>query len=303
MTRIAIVGAGGVGGYFGGKLAAAGVDTIFVVRRKTFDELRVDSIHGDFRVDANVTDDPSSAGKVDAVLMCVKAWQLADAAKSILPMLKPGTAVVPLQNGIDAPEVLASVIPKQNVLGGLAAIVSFAVAPGHIRHAASDPFVMFGELDNSRSERVERLREAFERAKVKAEVPPDIHRSMWTKFLFITPLSALGAITRLPTGAWRSEPETRSIAETMLREIEAIARAKGVQLDDNAVATTMGRYDALAPDSTSSLQRDVMDGKPSELDAQLGAVIRLGRDCGVPTPVSDVLYGCLVPLERRARSS
>lgn len=301
--RIAIVGAGGVGGYFGGKLAAAGVDTVFVVRKKTFDELRVDSIHGDFRVKVYVTDDPASAGQVDAVLMCVKAWQLKDAAKSILPMLRADTCVVPFQNGIDAPEVLASVIPRQHVLGGLAAIVSFVVEPGHIKHAASDPFVMFGELDNSRSERVERLREAFERASVKAEVPLDIHRSMWMKFLFIAPLSALGAITRLPTGAWRSEPETRDLAERMLREIEAIANARGIRLDENAVAMTMARYDAMAPESMSSLQRDVMEGKPSELDAQLGAVVRLGRESGVPTPVTEVLHACLLPLERRARSS
>lgn len=299
--RIAIVGAGGVGGYFGGKLAAAGIDTIFVVRKKTFEELRVDSIDGDFRVKVEVTDHPS--GKVDAVLMCVKAWQLAEAAKSILPMLKPDACVVPFQNGIDAPDVLASVIPQRNVVGGLAAIVSFVVAPGHIRHAASEPFVMFGELDNSRSDRMERLREAFARANVKAEVPPDIHRSMWTKFLFIAPLSALGAITRLPTGAWRSEPETRALAEAMLREIEAIARAKGVPLDENAVGMTMSRYDAMAPDSTSSLQRDVMEGKPSELDAQLGAVVRLGREAGVATPVFEVLHACLLPLERRARSA
>lgn len=301
--RIAIVGAGGVGGYFGGKLAAAGIDTVFIVRTKTFDELRVDSIHGDFRVKVDATDDPASAGKVDAVLIATKAWQVAEAARKIIPMLKSDTCVVPLQNGIDAPEVLAGVIPRQHVLGGLAAIVAFVVAPGHIRHAASDPFVMFGELDNSRSERVERLRAAFERASVKAEVPQDIHRAMWTKFLFIAPLSALGAITRLPTGAWRSEPEPRSLAETMLREIVAIAAAKGIELDADAVAATMARYDALAPEATSSLQRDVMEGKPSELDAQLGAVVRLGRETGVATPVTQVLYGCLAPLERRARSS
>jgi 2-dehydropantoate 2-reductase len=300
--RIAIVGAGGVGGYFGGRLAAAGFETIFVVRRK-FEELRVDSILGDFRVAVQTTEDPASAGKADVILMCVKAWQLEDAARAIVPMLKPETCVVPLQNGIDAPDVLARVLPKQHVLGGLAAIVSFVIAPGHIKHAASEPFLMFGELDNSRSERAERLHDAFVQANVDAQVPPDIHRSMWTKFLFIAPLSALGAVTRLPTGAWRSEPETRVLAEQMLREIEAIARARGIPLDENAVAMTMTRYDAMAPDSTSSLQRDVMDGKPSELDAQLGAVVRLGRESGVPTPVTDVVYACLLPLERRARSS
>jgi len=301
--RIAVIGAGGVGGYFGGRLAASGIDVVFIVRKKNFTELRVDSILGDFRIDAHVTDDPSEAGKVDAVLMCVKAWQLADAAEAIKPMLNDDTCVVPLQNGIDAPDVLASVIDRRHVLGGLAGIVSFVVEPGHIKHAASEPFVMFGELDNARTQRVENLRAAFERAGVKAEVPIDIHRAMWTKFLFIAPLSAIGAITRLPIGAWRSEPETRDLAETMLREIDALARARGIDLDANAIAMTMGRYDGLAPESTSSFQRDVMEGKPSELDAQLGAVVRLGRESGVATPVTKVLYDCLAPLERKARSS
>ena len=196
--KIAVVGAGGVGGYFGGRLAHGGVDTTFIVRGATLEALntrglRVDSSKGDFVVERpKATDDPSSAGEVDAILLAVKAWQIPDAAKSIVPMIGADTIVVPLENGIDAPDVLIPIVGREHVAGGLSAIVSFIVEPGHIRHAAVEPMVMFGELDNTRSERIERLRQAFAQANVNAEVPPDIHRSMWTKFLFIAALSGIG---------------------------------------------------------------------------------------------------------------
>ena len=305
--RVAVVGAGGVGGYFGGKLARAGIDTTFIVRGATLEAmrsrgLRVDSIDGDFVIDpVNATDDPSTVGVVDAILMTVKAWQIPEAAARLGPMIGPDTVLVPLENGIDAPDILAAIADREHVLGGLCGIVSFIAEPGHVRHIAAEPFVMFGELDNSRTERIERLRAAFERAGVKADIPPDIHRSMWTKFLFIAPMSAIGALTRVPLGQWRSIPEVRSIAEEALREVLALARARGVDQDDDAVERTLERIDKLAPESTSSLQRDVMEGRPSELDAQIGTVVRLARESGVATPVCEILYHCLLPQERRAR--
>lgn len=305
--KIAVIGAGGVGGYFGGKLAHAGIDTTFIVRGKTLDALRrhglrVDSIHGDFHVQpVQATDDANSVGPVDAVLLGVKAWQLPEAAETARPLVDRETAVVPLENGVDAPDVLARILPRETILGGLCAIVSFIVAPGHIRHAAFDPFIVFGELDNHRSARAEALRDAFLAAGVKAEIPPDIHHSMWTKFLFITVMSGIGAVTRVPVDVWRAEPEVRALAEASLREIVAVAQARGIALDDREVDTTWQRYEAMAPGSTASMQRDIMDGKPSELDAQLGAVVRLGRESGVPVPVSEMLYAMLVPQERLAR--
>jgi 2-dehydropantoate 2-reductase len=216
-------------------------------------------------------------------------------------MLNAQTAVIPLENGMEAPSQIATVLGREHALGGLCVIVSFVVAPGHIRHIGADPFVMFGELDNRRSERVERLREAFERVGVRAEVPPDIHRSMWSKFLFIAPMSGVGAVTRVPIGAWRSIPETRELVTRAIGEVLAVAAARGIALDDDAVQRTLDRYDGLPPESTSSLQRDVMEGKPSELDAQLGAVVRMGRESGVGTPVFEMLYHLLLPQERRAR--
>ena len=302
--RIAVIGVGGVGGYFGGRLAQAGYDVTFVARGATLDALRahglrVESILGDFVIDpVQVT----PAGQYDAILMAVKAWQIPDAAAQLAPMLHDGTMVVPLENGIDAPEVLADIVGAQHVAGGLCAIVSYAVAPGHIRHAASEPMVMFGELDHRRSERVERLRAAFAQANVHVEVPPDIRRSMWTKFLFIATMSGIGALTRVPVGVWRADPEIRAIVDRSLREVLQLASARGVDLGADAIERTWHRYDGLAPDATSSMQRDIMDGKPSELDAQLGAIVRLARESGVDVPVTAMIYHALAPQERRARS-
>ncbi len=300
---------GGVGGYFGGKLAEAGVDTVFVARGATLAALRsrglrVDSINGNFVVDdAPATDDPSSVGPVDAVIFATKAWQIPEAAEKARPLIGENTIAVPLENGMEAPEQLARAFGREHVLGGLCGIVSYIVAPGHIRHAAIDPFVMFGELDNSRTARVERLREAFMGAGIKADIPEDIHRSMWSKFLFIAPMSAVGALARVPIGVWRSIPETREMAIRALREMVAVATARGVNLGDDAVERALERYDGMAPDSTSSLQRDIMEAKPSELDAQAGAIVRLGREAGVPTPVCEALYALLLPQERKVRGS
>jgi len=305
--RIAIIGAGGVGGYFGGKLAQGGADVVFIVRGATLDVmrtrgLRVDSIKGDFVVERpNATDDPASAGKVDAVFVTVKTWQIAAAAESIKPMIGDDTMVVPLENGIDAPDQLAAVLGRDHVLGGLCGIVSFIAAPGHIRHIGAEPFMMFGELDNRRTARVERLRDECLRAGVQADIPSDIHHALWSKFVFIAPMSGLGAATRVPIGVWRSMPETRALATRAIREIADLARARGVDLGAEAVERTLGRFDGLTPDATSSLQRDIIEGKPSELDAQLGAVVRLGRAAGVPTPVCETLLALLLPQEQNAR--
>lgn len=305
--RIAVVGIGGVGGYFGGKLAKAGVDTVFIARGATLDALRskglrVDSINGDFTLDkVNATDDPSTVGEVDAILFCTKAWQIPEAAAKAKAMVGRNTIALPLENGMEAPDQLAAVFGRERVLGGLCGIVSFIVAPAHIKHAGIDPFVMLGELDNSVSDRAQRLRATFERAGIKADIPPDIHRSMWSKFLFIAPMSAIGALTRVPVGVWRSVPETRQIAVRALREMTELAAARGASLPEDAVERTLERYDAMAPESTSSLQRDMMEGKPSELDAQAGAIVRMARAAGVPTPVCDMLYALLLPQEQKVR--
>jgi 2-dehydropantoate 2-reductase len=306
--RFAVVGVGGVGGYFGGRLARGGAEVAFIARGATLEALRsrglrVDSIQGNFALERVVaTDNASDVGVVDVVLVAVKAWQIAGAAARLGPLIGPSTAVIPLENGLEAPDILASVLGRDHVLGGLCGILSFIESPGHIRHAGIDPFIMMGELDGDRTPRVESIAAAMKAAGVDAQIAPDITRSMWTKFLFIAPMSGVGAVTRVPVGVWRSMPEPRRVALDALHEIDAIAVARGVSLAPDAIERTMERYDGLPAGSTSSLQRDLMTGKPSELEAQIGAVVRLGRDAGIPTPVHDLLYAALLPAERIARA-
>lgn len=305
--RIAIFGSGSVGGYFGGRLARAGEDVVFIARGEHLKAmlkrgLRVDSINGNFVVQpVQATDHPSTIGPVDLVIVGVKAWQVSAAAEAMQPMIGPETVVLPLQNGLEAPAKLSEVIGEQHVLGGLCGLFCYKAGPGHIVHAGTDPFVKFGELDNHRSQRVERLLDTFKKAGVSAVIPPDIRVAMWLKFLTIAVWSGMGAVTRAPVGIWRSLPQTRRMTEQSLQEIIAVAAALDVSLPENALETTMAIYDGLVPGSTASLQRDVMQGRPSELDAQIGAVVRFGQQVDVPTPLNVFIYNSLLPMELRAR--
>ena len=305
--RIAIFGTGSVGGYFGGRLAKAGEDVFFIARGEHLKAmlmhgLRVDSINGDFTVQqVQATDDPSKIGEVEMVLVGVKAWQVLEAAEAMRPMIGPETVVLPLQNGLEAPAQLSEVLGGQHVLGGLCGLFCYMAGPGYIVHAGTNPFVKFGELDNHRSQRVELLLDTFKRAGVQAEIPPDIQVAMWMKFLFITVWSGMGAVTRAPVGIWRSLPETRRMAELSLQEIIAVAAACDISLPEDALQKTMAMYDGFVPQSTASLQRDVMEGRPSELEAQIGTVIRLGQKADVATPQQSFIYNSLLPMELRAR--
>jgi 2-dehydropantoate 2-reductase len=305
--RIAVFGTGGVGGYFGGRLAQAGEDVVFIARGEHLRAiqshgLKVESIKGDFIVSpAQATDDPTQVGIVDVVLVTVKAWQVPEAAQAMRPMIGPHTFAVFLGNGVEAAEQLASVLGKEHVLGGLCQISAMIVAPGHIRHVGIEPYVAFGELDGRPSSRAERLRQAFERAGVKAEIPADIQAAIWEKFLFIATISGLGAVTRAPANIFRSLAETRQLLEQALQEIVAVAQARGVNLSQEAVQRRLAFIDSLPPGVTASMQRDIMEGRPSELEAQNGAVVRMGRQLGISTPVHAFIYASLLPQELRAR--
>ena len=305
--RIAVFGAGGVGGYLGGRLAQAGEDVVFIARGAHLqalqtDGLRVESLLGDFVVQpVQATDDPMHVGMVDAVLVGVKAWQVSQVAETMRPLVGPATCVVPFQNGVEAPGQLAAVLGESHVAGGLCGLVSFVVAPGHIRHAAATPFVKFGKFDNRPSVSLDQLRHAFVRAGVQVEIPSDIRRELWMKFLFITPFSGLGALTRMPVGIWRSVPETRQMIAPVLHEVLAVAHARGIVLPADALSTVMAQLDNASPEATASMQRDVMAGRPSELEAQIGAVVRLGQEVHVAAPLHAFIYGSLLPLELRAR--
>ena len=306
--RIAVFGAGGVGGYFGGRLAEAGEDVAFIARGRHLHALkakglRVDSIAGDFALTSvQATDDPREIGPVDIVLVGVKAWQVAEAASAMRPLLGVETCVVPLQNGVEAPARLAAELGPERVLGGLCSLIVFTAGPGHLCHAGGEPRIEFGELDNSASERTRRLLNAFARAKgLTAEIPTDIHAALWEKFLFIAPWSGVGAVTRAPIGILRSQPESRRVLEQAMQEVEQVGRARGIALPPGVLSRTITLLEAMPADGTTSMQRDIMSGHPSELDTQNGAVVWLGRETGVETPVNTLIYRCLLPLELRAR--
>ncbi len=306
--EIAVFGTGAVGGYFGGRLAEAGENVRFIARGQHLAAIReqglqVSSIAGDFLIrPASATDQPAGAGPVDVVLVAVKAWQVTDATETIRPLVGERTMVVPLENGIEAPDQLASVLGARHVVGGLCRILAYVEGPGHIRHAGAAPYIAFGELDGSKSARVDALREAFARARgLAVEVPPDIRVAIWSKFVFIAALSGVGALTRAPIGSIRSQPETRRLLEQSLEEIHALARRTGVEVPGDLVATTLAYIDTMPADGLASMQRDMMQGRPSELEAQVGAVVRRAERLGLEVPVHRIIYAALLPLERRAR--
>lgn len=305
--RIAIFGTGGAGGYFGAQLARAGEDVVFIARGEHLQAirtqgLRVETPKGEIVVQpAQASDDPAQVGVVDAVIVGVKAWQVTEAAQAMQPMIGPDTFVVPLQNGVEAPSQLAAVLGANRVLGGLCGTLSWILGPGHVRSIGEAHFVKFGELDKRPSERAERLRQAFERARVKVEVPSDIHVALWEKFLFVVSFGGVGAVTRAPIGVIRTVPETRRMLERCMHEILEVARERQVVLVDGIIEKSMAFLDSLAPSGITSLQRDIVDGKPSELDAWNGAVVRLGQEVGVATPMHEFIYHSLLPLELRAR--
>lgn len=304
--RIAIYGTGGVGGYFGAQLARAGEDVVFIARGAHLEAirkqgLRVETPKGELVIEpAQATDDPAQAGVVDTVLVSVKAWQVSDAARAMRPMIGPDTIVVPLQNGVEAPSQVAAVLGAERVLGGTCGTLSQVTGPGRIRSIGEAHFVKFGELDNRASERAERLRQAFERARVQVEIPADIHQAIWGKFLLVASFGGVGAVARAPLGIVRTVPGTRRLLEQCMHEVHAVARARRVALADAVVASTLAFLDAMPAAATTSLQRDITDGKPSELEAWNGAVVRLGREAGVATPLHEFIYHSLLPLELKA---
>jgi len=306
--RIAVFGAGAVGGYFGGRLAHAGEDVFFIARGshlRALEEngLKVESINGNFHLEQiHVSDDPVQAGKRDVILLGVKAWQIPQAALAIRPMIGEDTIVVPLCNGVTASSQLELVLGRKHVVGGLCRISAFIQQPGVIRHVGITPYIAFGDLDGRHDPRCEKLRDAFLRADVLAEVSKDIVSAIWQKFIFIAAISGVGAITRVPVGALRQIPETRNLLIDSMKEIFMVAQARGIQMPEGVVEKTLTFVDGLSPAVIPSMQRDMMQGKPSELEALVGAVVRLGKDSGVETEVNKLIYTCLLPQEIAARN-
>jgi 2-dehydropantoate 2-reductase len=307
--RIAIFGTGGVGGYFGGRLARGGEDVAFIARGEHLraiqtSGLRIDSLNGDFVINpAKATGDVSEIGPVDLVIVGVKAWQVRDATLAMRPLVGRNTTVLPLQNGVDAVPQLTSELGSDVVIGGLCKIVSFVVAPGHIRHAGFAPSIVIGELDNQRTDRMVEIEKTFNHAGVETTIASDIQVALWMKFLFITSFSGVGAIANVPAGILCSDPELRAQLLQAMKEIYEPAHARNIKLPSNSIDTVMAGVNALPEGATSSMQRDIAAGKPSELESQNGAVVRMARESGVGVPTHDFIYAKLKPLEQKARAA
>ena len=304
--RIAVVGAGGVGGYFGGRLAQAGHDVTFIARGEHLkamlqEGLRVESINGDFAISSvQATDNPDDVGPVALVILGVKAWQIPETAARLSPLLGPDTLVLPLQNGLEASSQLAAILGPAPVLGGLCAIYSFITAPGCIRHIGIDPWVTFGALQPSQAGRLAEIRAVLQQAGITANIAPDIRVPLWEKFLVLR-WGVVGAVSRVPAGVLRRLPQARDMIDQAGREVLDVAEAQGIAVPADALQRSSALLDSLPAVATTSLQRDVMEGRPSELDAQAGALVRLGEQVDVATPLHGFIYHSLLPMEMQAR--
>jgi len=306
--NVAVYGVGGVGGYFGAQLARAGVDVRMIARGDHLRAIRdkglcITSPNGEMLVQPSMaTDDPAEVGIVDVIILGVKADQVRSVAETLSPMIGKDSFVLPLQNGVEAAGELVDVLGPQHVIGGLCGIMSWVSGPGHIRTLGDVNFIRLGELDNAQSERVESFRSLLESAGVKAEIPDDVHEALWEKFLFVASIGGIGAVRRAPFGAIREDPESRRMLELAMREIFNLAISAGISLDESIVERTLGFADELPAEGTTSLQRDIVAGRPSELDAWSGAVVRLAAKTGVEVPVHSFIYDTLLPLDLASRS-
>ncbi len=297
--RIAIMGSGGVGGYLGGRLAASGQDVTFIARGAHLDALHerglgIESALGDVEVQpAQASGDPVSVGPVDLVIFAVKLYDTETAAAACRPLVGAATGVVTFQNGIDSPEVLTRVLGREHVIGGVAQIASVVAAPGLIRHTGTMARFAFGELDGRSSARVEALAAAMRAAGVEHVVSEAIGRDIWSKMVFLATFAGLTALVRLPIGPIRTDPETRALYRDGLAEALAVARARGIALPEEFVNATLARTDQLPATMKSSMLEDLERGKRLELPWLSGAIVRMGTELGVPTPVHGFITSAL----------
>ena len=307
MLRIAIYGAGGLGGFYGARLACAGNDVAFIARGAHLAAMRERGLHvssplGDMHLPEPVaTDNPADIGPVDLVLVAVKTWQIPEVGAAMGPLIGERTLVLPFLNGVEASDELAAAVGAERVLGGLSKVFSKIEAPGVIHHFTPNVFVAFGELDGAGSERVRALVDMFSAAGVDAEISPAIRVELWKKLLLVSSWAGLGALARSPMGVMREQPETRALIGRSMDEGLAVARATGHAVDAAYKDEMWAFYRTMPADATASMQRDIMDGRPSELDAWNGAICRFGARAGIETPVHSFTYHTLLPMERRAR--
>ena len=299
--KIAVFGAGAVGAYIGGRLAEAGQDVAFIARGAHLaaireNGLRVESPNGDIHIHpAQVSDDPAEIGPVDYILFAVKLFDTETVARACAPMIGADTVVVALQNGVDSESAIGAIVGPERVMGGTVYIASVVAEPGVIRQTGQFAKVIFGEMDGKDSARGARLETACREAGLDVVLSPAVETEIWMKFIVLAALSGVTTATRKPVGLLRDDPDTRALFENAIAEAVAVGRARGVKLPDDAATRQMATIDGFPETMVASMLHDLDGGRRLELDHLSGAVRRLGRESGVPTPVHDVLYAVLKP--------
>jgi len=297
--KIAVVGAGGVGGYFGARLAASGQDVWFIARGAHLeamrrDGLRVTSANGDLLIKpVQATEQPAQVGTVDLVMIAVKLWSTGDALRDARPMIGRDTAVVSFQNGVVAVDQLAAAYGRERTLGGVASIAAVIEKPGVIRHTGTMAMLQFGELDGAISPRVQALQQACEKAGIQCRASDAIQKAIWEKYVFLVGASAMTALTRLPLGPVREDPDTRALIAQIMAEAAALGRAKGVPLDADLVDKLLVRLDGLPREMVASMLGDLERGNRLELPWLSGGVAAMGKEAGLATPANQFVYAAL----------
>lgn len=297
--RIAIMGSGGVGGYFGAKLARAGCDVTFIARGAHLEAMRnsgllVESKAGNIQIESpQVTSDPAGIGKVDLVLFGVKLWDTAAAARAIVPLVGPQTAVVSFQNGVQKDELLRSIVGDDAVMGGVCYIAATIARPGVIQHGGAMQKLVFGEYGIKGATRTQALLDACKRAGIDAEISADIRRATWEKFVFLVGLSATTATMRAPVGTVRANPRARAMLLDAMKEVVAVGRAEGVALAEDFADNRLAFCDSLPPEMNASMRNDLERGNRLEAEWLSGDVVARGQRLGVPTPINRTVYDIL----------
>src|SRR5262245_26799867 len=298
--KIAVVGAGGVGGYFGGRLAASGADVHFLARGAHLQAMRANGLRivspkGDVHVPRiNASDDPGAIGPADVVLFAVKMYDTEPATRALAPLLGPNTIVLPFQNGVDGVDIVTRAVGRAHAGGGTCYVSAAIAEPGVIRHTAMDHLI-FGELDGSRSARLEALLDACRKTNFQTTLSEHIDVDVWTKFTRLSVLSGMTAVTRSPLGVVMNDPDLRAMLLGAVAEAMAVAHAKGVPVRNDIVEDVAKAYDALPPQTKASMLVDLENGRRLELPWLSGAVVRIGKEVGVPTPIHGFIAAVLKP--------
>src|SRR5262245_59388948 len=299
-VRIAVMGSGGVGGFFGARLVRGGADVTFVARGAHLAAMRehglaIESTDESFHLPkVPVTDDPATIGPVDLVMFGVKLWDTQVAARSLLPVMKPSTALISFQNGVQKDDILRAIFGEQGIMGGIASVGTSISRPGVIAQKGPMQRLVFGEYDGRRSPRAEAFLAACQRGAINAEISADIRRDIWQKFIFLAGMAAVTASTRHSLGPVRSNPMTRQFFLDLMREVVAVGRAHGVAIPPDFAEQRLAFADTLHPDMTASMPHDLETGRPLELQWLSGGVVDLGAKVGVPTPLHRAVRDALV---------